>query len=226
MPFKSQAQRRYMFSQHPEMAKEWAAHTPEGKKLPEKVAAFSDEVQKIGRAGGWKWIHDRAEHILAKDPDIKKSTAFAVATEQSHSLGKTPKGYGTAKGRSEAKAKYDTPKDDVQQANPGDLTTSKLPDEPKREWKGTHFVEKKSFDEIAYEAFGDELEQILKQAGLGDVLKQVAMKEVPGTKPWLLGKGPTKEVIGKSMPKIPGYTGGRASPGVYDVSQMAHQMGV
>lgn len=34
MPFKSQAQRAYMYSQHPELAKEFEAHTPKGKKLP------------------------------------------------------------------------------------------------------------------------------------------------------------------------------------------------
>lgn len=36
MPFKSKAQMRYMFSQHPEMAKEWAEHTPKNKKLPNR----------------------------------------------------------------------------------------------------------------------------------------------------------------------------------------------
>lgn len=37
MPFKSQAQRKWMYSQKPEMAKEWEAATPKGKKLPEHV---------------------------------------------------------------------------------------------------------------------------------------------------------------------------------------------
>jgi hypothetical protein len=37
MPFKSQAQREFMYSQHPEMAKEWENKTPKGKKLPAKV---------------------------------------------------------------------------------------------------------------------------------------------------------------------------------------------
>lgn len=36
MPFKSEAQRKWMFANHPEMAKKWAAHTPKGK-LPKKV---------------------------------------------------------------------------------------------------------------------------------------------------------------------------------------------
>ena len=37
MPFKSQSQRRWMFSKYPEMAHRWAGHTPDIKKLPEKV---------------------------------------------------------------------------------------------------------------------------------------------------------------------------------------------
>lgn len=41
MPFKSQAQRRWMHATHPEMAKKWEKHTPKGKKLPEKVKSES-----------------------------------------------------------------------------------------------------------------------------------------------------------------------------------------
>ena len=37
MPFKSQSQRKFMYAKHPEMAKQWQEHTPEGKKLPKKV---------------------------------------------------------------------------------------------------------------------------------------------------------------------------------------------
>lgn len=73
-----------------------------------------------------EWIHNRAEHLLAKNPDMSKSKAFAIATQQSHALGKSPKGYGTAEGKREAKAKYDTPKDDVKKANPGGLDSPKL----------------------------------------------------------------------------------------------------
>ena len=38
MPFSSQRQRRFMFSQKPAIAKEFAEKTPKGKKLPEKAA--------------------------------------------------------------------------------------------------------------------------------------------------------------------------------------------
>lgn len=49
MPFKSQAQRRWMYATHPEMAKKWSAHTPKGKKLPQHVEAFDlgDEAGRL-----------------------------------------------------------------------------------------------------------------------------------------------------------------------------------
>lgn len=65
-----------------------------------------------------KWIHDRADHIQAKNPSMPKSEAFAIATQQSHATGHTPKGYGTPTGKHVAKQKFDTPGDDVQTANP------------------------------------------------------------------------------------------------------------
>lgn len=34
MPFKSKAQRRWMYANHPEMAKHWEADTPKNAKLP------------------------------------------------------------------------------------------------------------------------------------------------------------------------------------------------
>jgi len=37
MPFKSQAQRKFMYAKHPKMAAEWEEKTPKGKKLPKKV---------------------------------------------------------------------------------------------------------------------------------------------------------------------------------------------
>jgi hypothetical protein len=35
MPFLSDSQRKWMFANHPKMAKEWAKHTPDIKALPE-----------------------------------------------------------------------------------------------------------------------------------------------------------------------------------------------
>jgi len=37
MPFKSDAQRRFMYAKHPEIAKEFSEHTPKGADLPEHV---------------------------------------------------------------------------------------------------------------------------------------------------------------------------------------------
>jgi hypothetical protein len=40
VPFRSEAQRRFLFSQKPKVAREFASKTPKGKKLPEKVEAM------------------------------------------------------------------------------------------------------------------------------------------------------------------------------------------
>jgi len=37
VPFKSQAQRKFMYAKHPKMAKEFESATPKGKKLPQHV---------------------------------------------------------------------------------------------------------------------------------------------------------------------------------------------
>lgn len=47
MPFKSQSQRKFMYAQHPEMAKEWEDKTPKGKKLPKKVKKTTQK--KVGK---------------------------------------------------------------------------------------------------------------------------------------------------------------------------------
>jgi len=37
MPFRSEAQRKFMYATNPRLAKEFSAVTPKGKKLPKKV---------------------------------------------------------------------------------------------------------------------------------------------------------------------------------------------
>lgn len=37
MPFKSEAQRRYLYAKEPAVAKEFESKTPKGKKLPKKA---------------------------------------------------------------------------------------------------------------------------------------------------------------------------------------------
>lgn len=46
MPFASKQQAKWMFSQKPEMAKRWAAHTPDMKKLPAKKTKDDVEEKK------------------------------------------------------------------------------------------------------------------------------------------------------------------------------------
>jgi hypothetical protein len=38
MPFKSKAQRSYLYAKKPKVAKKWAKETSKGKKLPKRVA--------------------------------------------------------------------------------------------------------------------------------------------------------------------------------------------
>jgi hypothetical protein len=56
MPFVSQKQRAWMYSQKPEMAKEWESATPKGKKLPKYAkgskAAGIHQGLKGGSHGG------------------------------------------------------------------------------------------------------------------------------------------------------------------------------
>jgi hypothetical protein len=68
-----------------------------------------------------EWIHNRASHIQAKNPSMPESEAWAIATQQAHATGEAPKGYGTAKGKKDAKKKYKTPGDDVKTADPGGI---------------------------------------------------------------------------------------------------------
>jgi hypothetical protein len=45
-PFSSDAQRRYLYSQKPEIAKEFAKETPKGVDLPEKINKLKTLLKK------------------------------------------------------------------------------------------------------------------------------------------------------------------------------------
>ncbi len=47
MPMRSEAQRKYLWAKHPEIAKEFEAETPKGKKLPEHVK--KDSILRRGK---------------------------------------------------------------------------------------------------------------------------------------------------------------------------------
>lgn len=63
---------------------------------------------------------------MARNPSMPKSEAFAIATQQMHAAGKSPKGYGTAEGRSTAKAKYDEPKSHYTQTADPEKTAGRV----------------------------------------------------------------------------------------------------
>lgn len=47
MPFKSQAQRRFLFSQHPDIAKKWIDKYGMPKELPEKVKKSKSKYELL-----------------------------------------------------------------------------------------------------------------------------------------------------------------------------------
>jgi len=56
-----------------------------------------------------KWVEDRKDYLMSKNPDMAESTAWALATQQGRAAGKVSKEYGTAKGKRKAKKKYKKP---------------------------------------------------------------------------------------------------------------------
>jgi hypothetical protein len=56
MLFKSQAQRAFMYANHPGLAKEFSAATPKGAKLPEYVPGSKAAGKARPKSGLGKWI--------------------------------------------------------------------------------------------------------------------------------------------------------------------------
>ena len=50
MPFKSEAQRRFLYAKHPDIAKRWSKEYPNQKKLPTKVNPSMDGLKKAARS--------------------------------------------------------------------------------------------------------------------------------------------------------------------------------
>ena len=84
------------------------ANAPQG---PSKQATI-EKTGGVGRGSygpGGRWIHDRAHRIM-EEGDTPKNVAYAIATQQAHSVGKSPKRFRTSGGVARARAKYDQPK--------------------------------------------------------------------------------------------------------------------
>lgn len=132
-----------------------------------------------------QWIEDRKDRLLRKNPGMDESKAWAIATQQAHALGKTPKGYGTAEGRRTAKKKYTTPKDDQKTAGVPPLPPKQL----------AALLEGLAQAKEAC-AFPPGVYDLYKQAGFLDVLT----RPIPGT-PELFPK------VNDALHKITRYTG-------------------
>lgn len=75
MPFKSEAQRKWMYANEPKMAARWEEETPRNKKFPKKVAnpAYAEgmrEIRKSNKAG----VHDnRPNRKRSRSDALRKS---------------------------------------------------------------------------------------------------------------------------------------------------------
>lgn len=77
------------------------------------------------------------------------------------------------------------------------------------------------------------LEEIIKQAGLLDSVKEIATAPIAGTKPWFIGRAqkPLTDSLKSGVSGVrkavtaPGSTK-RLANGAYDVSDMAKKMGL
>lgn len=64
MPFRSEAQRRYLFAKHPDVAREFAAATPKGTRLPEHVK----KAHAVGAADALAYFKLAGEELRLKIP--------------------------------------------------------------------------------------------------------------------------------------------------------------
>lgn len=113
---------------------------------------------------------------------MPESESWAIATQQSHAVGKSPKGYGTAEGRQKAKEKYDTPGDDKKTADPKTKEASLIgyPLNP-----------------VMLEAFTDEMKKI---AGIGDwVTSRVGRVVGKGLKSDPVARKELSEAVSKGL---------------------------
>ena len=94
---------------------------------------------------------------------MPKSESFAIATQQAHAAGKTPKSFGTPMGKHIAKKKYDEPKSAYKKtADPGNIAKT----------SGVRLA--------VLAGFSDELQKIAAATTVSDVTKAI---KPPGLKP-------------------------------------------
>ena len=70
MPFKSNAQRKWMYANEPEIAKKWSEHTPKGAKLPEHVKHKKAHMNTQEQAYINGFLKRASEYGLSKEQAI------------------------------------------------------------------------------------------------------------------------------------------------------------
>ena len=79
MPFKSEAQRKWMYANEPAMAKRWEEDTPKGKKLPpkkvQKVAnpAYAEGMRQIRQSNKAGTHDNRPNRERSRNAEIQAS---------------------------------------------------------------------------------------------------------------------------------------------------------
>jgi hypothetical protein len=75
MPFKSEAQRAWMYSHNPDMAAKWQAHTPKDKKLPHKVAnpQYAEGMRSIRRSNAAGTHDERPNRERSRSDALRKA---------------------------------------------------------------------------------------------------------------------------------------------------------
>ena len=64
MPFKSQAQRAYLYAKHPDIARRWEKETPKGKKLPRHAKSTMKKVAKRAARGKAKYDSKKIRKMI------------------------------------------------------------------------------------------------------------------------------------------------------------------
>jgi hypothetical protein len=84
VPFKSKAQRRFMYANDPEMAKRWEEHTPDDAKLPEKVKEASEVIRTLAPfSQGYRDLRGLVEpHPMMSPSPADQAIAYVGAKEE------------------------------------------------------------------------------------------------------------------------------------------------
>lgn len=137
------------------------------------------------------WVHDRAKHLM---PEMQKQygkkkgkqVAFATATQMSHRLRKTPKGFGTAAGKREAKAKFDKPLREYKKTA-GDIMTEEI------------------LKQAMWDAYVDEFWKLagMPASGAKPPIGGAATIKPPTTQAWPSKPAPAAPIIGAHKPGAP-----------------------